>query len=608
MSNPEPQDQPNDDDHQYNHQEEQDPENQLDDAGYDQNAHGNDNQHNNNDDDQYDNVDQGENKSNVQEEANDEDNHQDDVASATDDDKEPQYNQGENVEHSNDEESNGSLQEVQDDSHQHDDEHQSSPQHEQIQQQTDEEYYETHNTTTTTKTTFEGGTQFDGSQMNDQQYYHHHDEFEQREEEEYEERRRQYTQHQHDQENSTQQNAMGPRSRILNIEVTYGESMGTHFLSLEVLEPAFKKPFLGGYRHRKTGIEYHHASAQTEYISAKKRQLMLSGAPMQDTEEDQVPKLHRETQTVKTKTTSQQTMREQGTQMAKPGVVIDTSNDRVYIPSNNYFSSEDLHNLRIEHAIKIQAFVRGWRARKRASDLARQKRESQEKSQRERAEEQRREGERKRKELQRRMHPKTKKDFEVLYNELEQWRMQETERIKEHETDSESRRLAMAELLRKETKLLQTIDRLKQSAAKENSHEKINKKLEFLSKPKQLGNWDGEKTFVETPFTVRARELMDLYHGLGTPMLSVDERLDVLLHVKWTVKEFDCILTRDIVELIDREADLLNRGRKGASLDGLRKRLSNLFLQFIETPEFNPLSSKLVGATTKFANTQPLNA
>lgn len=49
--------------------------------------------------------------------------------------------------------------------------------------------------------------------------------------------------------------------------------------------------------------------------------------------------------------------------------------------------------------------------------------------------------------------------------------------------------------------------------------------------------------------------------GLNLPLLTVDERLDVLLHVKWTVKEFDCDLTREVVDLIDREADLLNRGR-----------------------------------------------
>merc|ERR1712010_102809 len=86
--------------------------------------------------------------------------------------------------------------------------------------------------------------------------------------------------------------------------------------------------------------------------------------------------------------------------------------------------------------------------------------------------------------------------------------------------------------------------------------------------------------------------LMDLYSGLRLPLLTVDERLDVLLHVKWTVKEFDCNLTREIVDLIDREADMLNRGRSEVSLEGLRKRLSNLFLQFIETPEFNPEAAR----------------
>jgi len=53
--------------------------------------------------------------------------------------------------------------------------------------------------------------------------------------------------------------------------------------------------------------------------------------------------------------------------------------------------------------------------------------------------------------------------------------------------------------------------------------------------------------------------------------LTVDERLDILLNTKWTVKEWDCNLTREIVELIDREADMLNRGRPEASLEGNNK-------------------------------------
>lgn len=75
---------------------------------------------------------------------------------------------------------------------------------------------------------------------------------------------------------------------------------------------------------------------------------------------------------------------------------------------------------------------------------------------------------------------------------------------------------------------------------------------------------------------------------------KVDDRLDILLQVKNTVGECDCILTRDISELIDREADILNRGRSVETLSGLRKRLSNLFMQYIEAPEFNPESNRFL--------------
>jgi hypothetical protein len=67
------------------------------------------------------------------------------------------------------------------------------------------------------------------------------------------------------------------------------------------------------------------------------------------------------------------------------------------------------------------------------------------------------------------------------------------------------------------------------------------------------------QVLVHTPTTVHAAELQQLHRGLTLLELSLDERLDVLLHVKWAVKEHDCALSRELVELIDREADLLNR-------------------------------------------------
>lgn len=63
---------------------------------------------------------------------------------------------------------------------------------------------------------------------------------------------------------------------------------------------------------------------------------------------------------------------------------------------------------------------------------------------------------------------------------------------------------------------------------------------------------------------------MDIYNGLKQRKLSLDERLDILVNTKWTVKEWDLNLSREIVDLIDREADMLNRGRPEASLEGLR--------------------------------------
>ena len=63
-------------------------------------------------------------------------------------------------------------------------------------------------------------------------------------------------------------------------------------------------------------------------------------------------------------------------------------------------------------------------------------------------------------------------------------------------------------------------------------------------------------------------------------------------------QEHDCKLTQEIIELIDREADLLMRGVKEGNLDGLRKRIATLFLQYIKTPTFNPEAARLLKVCT----------
>jgi hypothetical protein len=152
----------------------------------------------------------------------------------------------------------------------------------------------------------------------------------------------------------------------------------------------------------------------------------------------------------------------------------------------------------------------------------------------------------------------------------------------------------LADLLDQESCLIQKIDKLKIEANLENRDRGIAAMLEKISAPKKWVGRKNEVVLVDTPNIIRARELRDLYNALNYPLLTVDERLQILLHVKFTVKEFDCNLSREIVDLIDREGDLISRGRGEKTLLGLRQRIGNLFLQFIKTPEFNPEMSSHV--------------
>lgn len=335
------------------------------------------------------------------------------------------------------------------------------------------------------------------------------------------------------------------------------------------------KPYIGGYVNRRNDVAYHHAFSQTDQQSSYHAQ-----------------KLTREVQTYQYNTKSSIMMREFGTQMEKPGLFIDTRKDKTIKPKT-YFSSDQWKKQRWDRTLYIQCQIRGWFARRKAAELRKNRNDKDLELLRKQEELRKKEEETHKQEIERRMHPKKERDFEILYEELEAWRLSETKKIKAStELKDEEKKLALQQLLYKETKILQQIDRLKITANVANKEDKINKFLKAMSDPKSWKRSDERFTEVHTPFTTRAKELMDLYNGLKLPYLSIDERLDVLLHTKWTVREFDCNLTREIVDLIDREADMLNRGRSEASLEGLRKRLANLFLQFIETPEFNPEAAR----------------
>ena len=337
--------------------------------------------------------------------------------------------------------------------------------------------------------------------------------------------------------------------------------------------------YLGGFRDRRDGTVYHHASNQT--IPTKPRVWKT--------------KFTTETQTMQGRSRQAQTKAEASTQMARKDLVMDESKD-VLVWTGKYMTHAEIMEIKERHTVTLQKYVRGMRARRLANVLRVRRDDAVKRAEEDEIKRAEAEERGKRFEIERRIRPKTSEDFELLYTELEQWRVRETAVVNaEFPPETDARRVAMKRLLAKETELIRTIGRLRIAANNANRERRVERTLEDMSQSKRWERKDGSLVEVDTPFTVRARELAHIYDALRLETkrdVSTDERLDVLVHVKWTVKEFDCGLTREIVELADREADLLNRGRDPGAMTGLRRRIANLFLQFVETPEFNPESAR----------------
>jgi hypothetical protein len=211
------------------------------------------------------------------------------------------------------------------------------------------------------------------------------------------------------------------------------------------------KPFLGGVRHAYTQREYHHASAQT----------------IRRARDDGVLKFDREAQTVEVATRSQQTNREAATQMARTDLVISAERDRV-LYSKPYFPADELEIMREEAAVGIQCFLRqcfAWRKLRRLEEVGELEANAKAASDERVTDAAAREHDAN---MRRRMEPRSKRDFEVLHTELQQWREHETKRIKEEAMPPDLEHAALQALLDKEVRLIQTIDRLRIAARQQN--------------------------------------------------------------------------------------------------------------------------------------------
>ncbi|KFQ79075.1 IQ and ubiquitin-like domain-containing protein, partial [Phaethon lepturus] len=333
---------------------------------------------------------------------------------------------------------------------------------------------------------------------------------------------------------------------------------------VKIERPTYHKPFLGGFKNRITGVEFHNAGSQTIPKKRPDKGIQLFFLE---------------------KNKPQQTKNTTSTQMTKIGLYVSNTTDKLICPGK-YLTAEEYHKRRLEAVIVLQTYFRRWHAINVVQNLREEKRlrlawEAQEELRRKKEKE-----EKLRKEDERRLNPKTKEDFELLYHALELWRQEETERINRTLTGAE-RKAAFCGLLEQEAQLIASIGRHKLNADEENQQKAILCFLDKCAQPKRWKAYDGKITEMDTQYTLRARELFETYRSISMNHIPQDERIDVLLTLRRTVKEHECKLTQEIMELIDREVDLMSRDVKECNLEGLRKRICTLFLQYIKTPKFN---------------------
>ena len=172
---------------------------------------------------------------------------------------------------------------------------------------------------------------------------------------------------------------------------------------VEIERPTIHKPYLGGFRNKQTGSEYHNASMQTIRKPRPPPKYL---------------QFNRDAQTVEMKNLVQQTTQDMATQMTGIGVHVSCQDDKLIIPKK-YITAEQKLDTMVKKVIIIQKQWRKWLAKRKVGKI---RLEMQKRIEYERYEEERKIKEREerlKKEYERRMNPRTKEDFDLLYQYLE---------------------------------------------------------------------------------------------------------------------------------------------------------------------------------------------
>lgn len=356
---------------------------------------------------------------------------------------------------------------------------------------------------------------------------------------------------------------------------------------VEIHDEAYCKLWLGGYRNRKTKVEYHHAYTQT-LPKPRKIRTKLDNPP--DTYEYFL--FHRDTQTpLKPKNIGVDMPANKATQMNRSDCLIPSKDDKII--TAKIFETYDewmIRNKVLEKIITLQRNIRTWLRHKNYTSITLIQKQIMQEMQDQKLQLLQEQLEKKRRMITGAAFPSKRDDFYMLYLMVGKWWQKEQQRIKELRTE-EPKKAEYCALLEKEITLLSAIEKHRIEVKKESLRKEEMRFLEMTSRPIIFRNANGGMISIDNPPTQTAKEFKELYSTLISDELSSTERIDLLLTFKnmmqlYVLNEFE--FAKELRTLIEREINLLVIGLKGKELSGIRKRIEQLFMYFLHQPQFNP--------------------
>uniref|UniRef100_A0A1B6LM96 IQ motif and ubiquitin-like domain-containing protein n=1 Tax=Graphocephala atropunctata TaxID=36148 RepID=A0A1B6LM96_9HEMI len=371
--------------------------------------------------------------------------------------------------------------------------------------------------------------------------------------------------------------------------ITCHLSDNTEFLKkhviVEIENKSCQKEWLGGYRHKLTGVEYHHADTQT-----KPRMRQVCNYSHFNYK---IPLLfHRDTQTpYPLKHVTVSTVVSRGTQMPRNDIYISPSADKI-LTARPYqpFLSEPTF---VKKVTIIQKTFRCLARKRKFLEIVKQERKRIEELKKQKLQIVINQALKERNILTNVVYPTTRGDFYQLYLMIGKWLKNEWDRISNLRT-SPARKAKRCRLLEKEVSFLFDVEKHRISMKKEALKKEEMRFLEMSARPYTFKNSKGQITSVDDLNTQRARELKEVYSQLIKTDTMPSDRVDFLFTFKqlFTSKFTSYEFFSDLIALIDREIDLISIGMGEKDLKGVRARIEQLYLHFCHQTEFNAKAEK----------------